>query len=331
MNEMKQITEKKAKAKCGMMALLLTSLGFIASIGVIIGGAIFIEMGKFEVFYMICVIVLGSIGCIIFPIMWIGLKVIAPKEAAVLTLFGKYYGTIREAGFYWVNPFCIMINPVKTELAEKTGLDANKAGSASWMTISKKISLKTATLLNQKQKVNDERGNPIEIAVVVIWEVSNPTSAVFDVDNYQTYLSTQCDAVVRNIARKYPYDTNTDGDEFSLRGSSTEIAQEMQLELKSKVEEIGLNIIDVRIAHLAYAPEIAGAMLQRQQASAIIDARQKIVEGAVGMVEMALKQLSENNIVNLDDERKAAMVSNLLVVLCGNKDAQPIVNSGSIY
>lgn len=331
MNEVKQIQEKKARAKCGMMVLVLTILGFIVSMGLIVVGAICIERGLLDTSLMIAVIVLGSIGIIVFSIMWAGLKVIAPNEAAVLTLFGNYYGTIRTPGFYWVNPFCTMINPVKTELAEKTGLEANKAGSASFMTISKKISLKAATLLNQKQKVNDERGNPIEIAVVVIWEVANPTQAVFTVDNYQTYLSTQCDAVIRDIARKYPYDTNTDGDECSLRGSSTEIAHEMQLELMSKVEKIGLNIIDVRIAHLAYAPEIAAAMLQRQQASAIVDARQKIVEGAVGMVEMALKQLSENNIVHLDDERKAAMVSNLLVVLCGNKDAQPIVNSGSIY
>ncbi|HAZ22427.1 MAG TPA: hypothetical protein DCY84_08715, partial [Firmicutes bacterium] len=191
---------------------------------------------------------------------------------------------------------------------------------------------KAMTLNNEKQKINDLLGNPIIIGIVVIWRVVNTAKAVFNVDNYKEYLSIQCDSALRNIVRLYPYDMSGDNDnEKSLRGSSQEIADKLKDEIQSKVEIAGLEIIEARITHLAYAPEIAAAMLQRQQATAIIDARQMIVEGAVGMVEMALAKLNENKIINLDEERKAAMVSNLLVVLCGNKDAQPIVNSGSLY
>lgn len=247
-----------------------------------------------------------------------GLKVINPKEALVLALFGNYYGTLMKEGFFWVNPFVTAINP--TVKAAANGKSVNR-----------KVSLKTMTLNNEKQKVNDETGNPVEIGAVAIWKVVNPTKAVINVENYKSYLSIQCDSIIRNTARKYPYDAAEGKDEKSLRGSSQEIADIMCRELQEKVENAGIKILEVRITHLAYAPEIASAMLQRQQAAAIIDARQKIVEGAVGMVEMALEKLSENEIVELDEERKAAMVSNLLVVLCGNKDAQPIVNSGSIY
>ena len=187
------------------------------------------------------------------------------------------------------------------------------------------------TLNNEKQKVNDEDGNPIEISVVVIWRIANAAMAVFAVENYMTFISTQCDSAIRQVARQYPYDVSDNGDEKSLRGSSVEVADELKRELQARCDMAGIEIMDARINNLAYAPEIAAAMLQRQQAGAIIAARQKIVDGAVSMVDMALKKLSENNIVELDDERKAAMVSNLLVVLCGNRDAQPIVNSGSIY
>lgn len=266
-----------------------------------------------------------------------GLKVIHPNEALVLTLFGNYYGTLYEPGFYWVNPFCTAINPTAEQKGapakaqaqghQEVSVNVNVNGTS----IRKKVSLRTMTLDNKKQKVNDELGNPIEIGTVVIWKVANATKAVLNVENYVEYLSIQCDAITRNAARNYPYDTNDGVDEKTLRGSSQEIADIMQEELQKKVADAGIEILDVRITHLAYAPEIASAMLQRQQATAIIDARQKIVEGAVSMVEMALTQLSENQIVELDEERKAAMVSNLLVVLCGNKDAQPIVNSGSIY
>ena len=204
---------------------------------------------------------------------------------------------------------------------------------------SKKISLKTMTLSNSRQKINDVLGNPIEIGIAVMWKVTDTAKAVFSVDNYKEYLSLQCDSAVRNIVRLYPYDvapnvdTTGDGiaDEGSLRGSSELVANRIKDEIQSKVSDAGIEILEARITYLAYAPEIAAVMLQRQQASAIIDARKMIVDGAVGMVEMALERLSENQVVELDEERKAAMVSNLLVVLCGSKDAQPIVNSGSLY
>lgn len=262
--------------------------------------------------------ILGSLLMVAGILVLCGLKVINPKEALVLALFGNYYGTLRKEGFFWVNPFVTAINPTVKVAVNGKG-------------VSRKVSLKTMTLNNEKQKVNDELGNPVEIGAVVIWKVENPTKAVINVENYKSYLSIQCDSIIRNTARKYPYDGAEGGDEKSLRSSSQEIANIMSEELQEKVENAGIKIQEVRITHLAYAPEIASAMLQRQQAAAIIDARQKIVEGAVGMVEMALEKLNENEIVELDEERKAAMVSNLLVVLCGNKDAQPVVNSGSIY
>ena len=279
-----------------------------------------------------------------------GLKVLKPQEALVLTLFGKYIGTLKGEGFYFVNPFCTSVNPAaRTKLNQSADVDGGKNGlqaalnaanqAASAETLSKKISLKIMTLNNARQKINDCLGNPIEIGIAVMWRVTDTAAAVFNVDNYKEYLSLQCDAALRNIVRIYPYDvapgidTTGDGqaDEGSLRGSSEVVAGRIRDEIQAKVADAGLEIIEARITYLAYAPEIAAVMLQRQQASAIIDARKMIVEGAVGMVEMALERLSENNTVELDEERKAAMVSNLLVVLCGNRDAQPVVNSGSLY
>ena len=279
-----------------------------------------------------------------------GLKVLKPQEALVLTLFGRYIGTLKGEGFYFVNPFCTSVNPAaKTKLNQSADVDGGKNGiqaalsaanqAASAEALSKKISLKIMTLNNARQKINDCLGNPIEIGIAVMWRVTDTAAAVFNVDNYKEYLSLQCDAALRNIVRIYPYDvapgidTTGDGqaDEGSLRGSSEVVAGRIRDEIQAKVADAGLEIIEARITYLAYAPEIAAVMLQRQQASAIIDARKMIVEGAVGMVEMALERLSENNTVELDEERKAAMVSNLLVVLCGNRDAQPVVNSGSLY
>jgi regulator of protease activity HflC (stomatin/prohibitin superfamily) len=277
----------------------------------------------------------GIFGWGIVPFLFAGFKVIHPNEAAVYTVFGNYSGTLTQPGFYWLNPFSVSMNPTAQSMTMTMAMmdtsEKKKGGTESKPTISKKISLKATTLNNEKQKVNDSDGNPIEIGVVVIWRVVNPTKAAFDVDNYKTYVSIQCDASIREIARQYPYDISEHGDEKSLRGSSQEVAEELQKILQSRAEMAGIQIMEAKITHLAYAPEIAAAMLQRQQATAIIAARTKIVEGAVGMVEMALKKLADNGTVNLDEERKAAMVSNLLVVLCGNKDAQPIVNSGSIY
>ena len=267
----------------------------------------------------------------------------------MLTLFGKYVGTLKEPGFYYVNPFCTAVNPAaQTKLNQSGDVDAKshtpivigQGGAVSGGEVpTKKISLKIMTLNNNRQKINDCLGNPVEIGIAVMWRVVDTAKAVFNVDNYKEYLSLQCDSALRNIVRIYPYDvapnvdTTGDGvaDEGSLRGSSEVVAERIRQEIQQKVKEAGLEIIEARITYLAYAPEIAAVMLQRQQASAIIDARKMIVDGAVGMVEMALDRLSENKVVELDDERKAAMVSNLLVVLCGNRDAQPVVNSGSIY
>jgi regulator of protease activity HflC (stomatin/prohibitin superfamily) len=262
-----------------------------------------------------------------------GLKILKPQEALVLTLFGKYIGTLKGEGFFFVNPFVSAVNPAAGSGAATATEDENptvQSGKRSVSLPRKVISLKAMTLNNNKQKVNDELGNPVEIGIVVIWRVVNTAKAVFNVDNYKAFLSIQCDSALRDIAKQYPYDVEEDG-EMSLRGSSTKVAEQLKAELQSRVDIAGLEIVDARITHLAYAPEIAAAMLQRQQASAIVAARKMIVDGAVGMVEMALNKLSENDVVTLDDERKAAMVSNLLVVLCGNRDAQPVVNSGTLY
>ena len=278
-------------------------------------------------------------------ILLLGLKELKPQEALVLTLFGNYKGTIREPGFYFVNPFCVAVNPAAATKLAQSGESGSKSEislnlqNSQIQTISKKISLKAMTLNNARQKINDCLGNPVEIGIAVIWRVTDTAKAVFNVDNYKEYLSLQCDSALRNIVRIYPYDvaqnvdTTGDGqaDEGSLRGSADVVAQRIKDEIQSKVESAGLEILDARITYLAYAPEIASVMLQRQQASAIIDARKMIVDGAVGMVEMALERLNEKKMVELDEERKAAMVSNLLVVLCGNHDAQPVVNSGSLY
>ena len=274
--------------------------------------------------------ILGIISLIIGIFILCGLKVLNPNEAIVLVFFGKYYGTISKEGFYFVNTFCSAITPTYESQSIKISKSKEENEETSITSITKKVSLKALTLNNGIQKVNDEMGNPIMIGVVVIWKVINPTKAVFNVDNYKTYLSIQCDTALRNVARLYPYDVNDASEEKTLRGSSQEVADKLKEELQTRVNVAGIEVCEVRITHLAYAPEIAAAMLQRQQAEAIIAARKKIVEGAVGMVEMALNSLNENDIVKLDDEKKAAMVSNLLVVLCGNKDAQPVVNSGNL-
>ena len=313
--------EKILKAKSGFGMLALGILLLLAGTAGMIYGIVRLEGNVSDVLGG-CLLIGGNLVIVAAVILLCGLKILNPKEALVLTLFGNYYGTLKEEGFYWVNPFVSAINPSAKIVI---------TGKADLGNVKKKISLKTMTLNNEKQKVNDQLGNPVEIGAVAIWKVVNPTKAVLNVENYKNYLSIQCDSIIRNTARKYPYDAAEGADEKSLRGSSQEIADIMCKELQEKVVKAGIQILEVRITHLAYAPEIASAMLQRQQAAAIIVARQKIVEGAVGMVQMALQQLNENDVIELDEERKAAMVSNLLVILCGNKDAQPIVNSGSIY
>ena len=331
--------------KNGMLALFVTLLVLLASVAAIVFGAIMMDS---ENNAGIPVFVIGLVVCAVGWIPFLGLKVLKPQEALVLTLFGTYKGTIREPGFYFVNPFCSAVNPAAYTKLAQSGDAANHTAGLKVTTdgtsiaidgMSKKISLKAMTLNNGRQKINDCLGNPVEIGIAVIWKVTDTAKAVFNVDNYKEYLSLQCDSALRNIVRIYPYDvsqnidTTGDGqaDEGSLRGSAETVAERIKNEIQSKVTDAGLEIIEARITYLAYAPEIASVMLQRQQASAIIDARKMIVDGAVGMVEMALERLNEKQLVELDEERKAAMVSNLLVVLCGNHDAQPVVNSGSLY
>ena len=338
---MKEKVLDNKKNGMGMMVLFIL-LYAVAAAAVIFGAT----------FEQIPLVVIGIIWASLGWIPFLGLKVLKPQEALVLTLFGKYVGTLKNDGFYWVNPFCTAVNPAaKTRLNQSGDVDGGNAAksvltlatgtsaSTSSTYVNKKISLKIMTLNNNRQKINDCLGNPVEIGIAVMWRVTDTAKAVFNVDNYKEYLSLQCDSALRNIVRIYPYDvapnvdTTGDGvaDEGSLRGSSEIVAGRIRDEIQQKVAEAGLEIIEARITYLAYAPEIAAVMLQRQQASAIIDARKMIVDGAVGMVEMALERLNENNVVELDEERKAAMVSNLLVVLCGNHDAQPVVNSGSLY
>ena len=320
-----------------LLLLILSVVGFISSIALI----------KNEGLQVVCII-LSILVFISSLILFGGLKVVKPQEAIVWTLFGEYRGSIKEPGFYFVNPFSVAVNPAaKTKLGQSGDVDRQSTPvtisttgvEANLDALKKQISLKIMTLNNSRQKINDCLGNPVEIGIAVTWRVVDTAKAVFNVDNYKEYLSLQCDSALRNIVRIYPYDvapnvdTTGDGiaDEGSLRGSSEVVAKRIRDEIQARVENAGLEIIEARITYLAYAPEIAAVMLQRQQASAIIDARKMIVDGAVGMVEMALERLNEGELVELDEERKAAMVSNLLVVLCGNHDAQPIVNTGSLY
>lgn len=333
--------------KNGMTVMLATIFLYPASIAGCIFGGMLIDQGRSPLLFIVSIVWL-FVGWM--PVL--GLKVLKPQEALVLTLFGNYIGTLKGEGFYFVNPFCSSVNPAaRTRLSQSGDVGDSSsgkpillaagatAGNTAMETVNKKISLKIMTLNNNRQKVNDCLGNPVEIGIAVMWRVVDTAKAVFNVDNYKEYLSLQCDSALRNIVRIYPYDvapnvdTTGDGvaDEGSLRGSSETVAARIRDEIQQKVAEAGLEVIEARITYLAYAPEIAAVMLQRQQASAIIDARKMIVDGAVGMVEMALERLNENQVVTLDEERKAAMVSNLLVVLCGNHDAQPVVNSGSLY
>ncbi len=330
--EEKVITGKKH----GMQALMGILLLYLLAVAIIVFSA---STGNEHPFLILSCIVLCCAATLLLP----GLKVLKPQEALVLTLFGRYTGTLKGEGFYFVNPFCTSLNPAsKTKLSQSgdiKSLPVPAAGNSGDTSGSKKISLKIMTLNNSRQKINDCLGTPVDIGIAVTWRVVDTAKAVFNVDNYKEYLSLQCDSALRDIVRIYPYDvapnvdTTGDGvaDEGSLRGSSEVVAARIRDEIQKRVAQAGMEIVEARITYLAYATEIAAAMLQRQQASAIIDARKMIVDGAVGMVEMALERLNENHTVELDEERKAAMVSNLLVVLCGNHDAQPVVNSGSLY
>jgi len=251
-----------------------------------------------EITATIGAIVMIAVDCLGFA----GLFTVQPNQGAVLQLFGRYVGTVRDPGLQWANPFYSK----------------------------KRISLRVRNFETGKLKVNDHSGNPIEIAAVVVWQVIDTAQAAFQVDEYEHYVHVQSEAALRNLATAYPYDSHEDS-QMSLRGNTLEVAEHLKREIQERLDVAGVQVTEARISHLAYAPEIAAVMLQRQQASAIIAARQKIVEGAVGMVEMALDMLSRHKVVDLDEERKAAMVSNLLVVLCGERGTQPIVNTGTIY
>jgi len=325
--------------KNGMLVLLLVIAVEIVALLAVINGAVMMESQNGGPAGVI-MFVIGLLALCFGWIPLVGLRILKPQEALVLTLFGKYVGTIKGEGFYAVNPFCSSVNPAANTKLNQSG-DVNSiedAAAATAMALgNKKISLKIMTLSNNRQKINDCLGNPVEIGIAVTWRIIDTAAAVFNVDNYKEFLSLQCDASLRNIVRLYPYDvapgidTTGDGiaDDGSLRGSSEIVAGRIKDEIQLKVKEAGIEIIEARITYLAYATEIAAIMLQRQQASAIIDARRMIVDGAVGMVEMALERLEKNKAVYLDDEKRAAMVASLLVVLCGNRDAQPIVNTGS--
>ena len=330
--EEKVLTDKKH----GMRTLVICVLVIIASLACAIWGVTLQSVARM------------AVGVDVFILSWIplmGLRILRPNEALVLTLFGKYVGTIKGDGFYAINPFCAAVNPAantrlnqsgdvkktdEVDIGVQLGTALNFGGS------NRRISLKIMTLNNNRQKINDCLGNPVEIGIAVTWRVVDTAKAVFNVDNYKEFLSLQCDAALRNVVRIYPYDvapnvdTTGDGvpDEGSLRGSSEVVSARIKDEIQERVNEAGIEIVEARITYLAYAPEIAAAMLQRQQATAIVDARKMIVDGAVGMVEMALDRLQEKGTVALDDVQRATLVSNLLVVLCGNRDVQPVINSG---
>lgn len=273
--------------------------GFIMLLLMLLGAGVILSLGLLVPFLI-------PVGIVILVFLCAGFKILKPQEALVLTVFGKYTGTLRGAGFHWVNPFAQSVTPFVP------------------------ISLKAMTLDNGKQKINDELGNPIEVGIIVIWEVQDTAKAIFNVNDYKTFISAQSDSALRNIVRMYPYDAPEDKDVQSLRGDSAEISAKLKAEIQRNVKVAGINVVDAKITHLAYAPEIAVAMLQRQQASAVIDAKRAIVDGAVGMVEMALNRLSENNIVQLDELEKAKMVNNLLVTLCANKEAQPVIKNNLV-
>ncbi|MEQ1831487.1 MAG: SPFH domain-containing protein [Candidatus Eisenbacteria bacterium] len=287
------IRETQANARPGMLMLVVLPLLLILSIVGLVNAA------RGEQHFLALV---AGLGIAILSTLLGGFFVVEPNQSVVMMLFGNYKGSERRPGLWWANPF----------------------------NSKKKVTLRVRNFESNKLKVNDHDGNPIEIGAVVVWRVVDSAEAIFQVDNYDNFLHVQSEAALRNLAVSHPYDAHNEG-QMSLRGNILEVAEQLKKEIQARLEKAGIEIMEARISHLAYAPEIANAMLRRQQASAVIAARSKIVEGAVSMVEMALAELSKRSIVNLDEERKAAMVSNLLVVLCSEHETQPIVNAGSLY
>ncbi|MFD5869697.1 SPFH domain-containing protein [Streptomyces sp. NPDC060322] len=295
-----QVREVTAHSIPGGLGLLLTVLGVFLGVALAIVGGVLGSDGHNGV--GIPLFVLGLLLAVASFFCMSGVKMVAPGEARVIQLFGRYVGTIRADGLRWINP----------------------------LTSSRKISTRVRNHETAVLKVNDAYGNPIELAAIVVWKVEDTAQALFEVDDFLEFVATQTEAAVRHIAIEYPYDAHEEGG-LSLRGNAEEITEKLAVELTARVQAAGVRIIESRFSHLAYAPEIASAMLQRQQAGAVVAARQQIVEGAVGMVEMALTRIAEQDIVELDSERKAAMVSNLMVVLCGDRAAQPVLNTGTLY
>ena len=306
---MDNIHERTYNAISGWLPLLVI-------VGLIVGGvAAFVNQLPFV-----------GIPCILVAtIAFVGFQAVAPNDARVLLLFGDYKGSITKSGFFWVNPFFskkkITLRVRNFETGSQT-LPQKKNSSGA-------VIQEKGRTGGRPSKVNDKDGNPIEISAVVVWKVVDTAEAMFEVDDYEDYVAVQSEAALRNLASRYPYDGAED--EESLRGNTAEVGEELRKDIQERLGKAGVEAIEARISHLAYAPEIAAAMLQRQQAAAVVAARTKIVEGAVGMVEMALDQLKADNIIDLDDERRAAMVSNLLVVLCSDKHTQPVVNTGTLY
>ncbi|MCF3169538.1 SPFH domain-containing protein [Streptomyces violaceoruber] len=295
-----QVREVTAHSIPGGLGLLLTVLGVFAGVGLAVVGGVVGADGNNAA--GVPLLILGILLVIASFFCMSGVKMVAPGEARVIQLFGRYVGTIRADGLRWINP----------------------------LTSSRKISTRVRNHETAVLKVNDAYGNPIELAAIVVWKVEDTAQALFEVDDFLEFVATQTEAAVRHIAIEYPYDAHEE-DGLSLRGNAEEITEKLAVELTARVKAAGVRIIESRFSHLAYAPEIASAMLQRQQAGAVVAARQQIVEGAVGMVEMALDRIAERDIVELDSERKAAMVSNLMVVLCGDRAAQPVLNTGTLY
>ena len=330
-----ELKEHLIKPKNGIPTLIINLLGIVVAIAAIILMIIFVRTNALIV---VAYIAAGLYLLIIGPMFLAGVKILKPNEARVFTFFGKYHGTLIGPGTFYVNAWLYsnyapeVKKPSSGEVPGKGKIETEDVSiELSFGSGTKEISLKTKTINNNKQKINDLMGNPIIVDTMVVWRIVDTAKAMFNVENYLEYLSVQCDAALRNIVSLYPYDSPDGSDRMSLRCSSQEIADAIKTEIQTAVEIAGLEVIDAKITNVYYAPEIANAMLQRQQASAVVDAKHTIVEGAVDIVEMALRRLNANDIVRLDDERKAAMVSNLLVVLCGTKEAQPIVNSGSLY
>lgn len=308
--------EKHAKPMSGWIALFAIVLLFGVGLAGLISGA------SAE----LPLLVITGIGCMVVAlVLMCGFMAIAPNNARVLLLFGEYKGSTRDSGFYWVNPFyskkkiSLRVRNFETGSAT-TPEKKNEAGQV--------ISQKSRTA-GKPSKVNDSDGNPIDISAVVVWKVVDTAEALFEVDDYENYVEVQSEAALRVLASRHPYDSNDET--ISLRGNTIEVCEQLKIDIQERLEKAGVEVIEARISHLAYAPEIAAAMLQRQQASAVVAARSQIVEGAVGMVEMALDHLKRDGIIELDEERKAAMVSNLLVVLCSDRHTQPVVNTGSLY